>query len=575
MAAEALEAMANAPWANPASSHAFGAEAALALAEAQQKLAAVIGADPREVVFTSGATEANNLAIKGAAQFYTKRGKHILTVVTEHKAVLDAYEWLAGQGYDVTYLSVKSNGLVDLQELTLALRPDTILVSVMHVNNETGVRQPLDELSTIVRQHGAKLHVDAAQSFAKLPLSWNDLAIDYLSVSAHKCYGPKGIGALFVRRQPRARLIEQIHGGGQQQNVRSGTVPVALCAGFAAAATVSVAEQHTVLTKIAALKAQLIQGLQALGGVVLHGPDDAVSEHSSPYIANIGFEDVNGESLLLAIPDLAVSTGSACASAHAEPSKVLRAMGASTALAEASLRFGFGRDTSTVDIDQAIQSVTSAVVKLRHLAAIDSHDEIKCDAEAQVENIAQNKTAVESMSELASELASVSAAASVSGLQKYSREVLRRFYSPQYYKLVQDYVAQGSPNETTNKLVCVLEREASDPAYGDVVTLFLYKVAGGPETGKVEEGKTEESEANQQVDHNGYWCFACNGSPTSIAVMDWVCEQLNGGTIDVLTSGVKALDIIEKLNLQPEQHYSAVLAANLLADTLSAYSDKG
>lgn len=362
---EVVAAMQSASWANPASAHALGQAAAEQVAAARHTIASVIGADAREVTFTSGATEANNLALQGAASFYADRGRHIVTVQTEHKAVLDTCAWLEGRGFEITYLSVDDAGLIDLGELQASLRDDTILVSVMQVNNETGVMQPLAAIAECVQNHAtAKLHVDAAQGFAKLPLDWQTLPIDYLSASAHKCYGPKGTGVLFTRRLPRARLQVIQHGGGHEAGLRSGTLSAALCVGFAAACEQAITKQANEIDRMQQLKAQFWQQLQTLGGVVLHGG----LTDTSPFICNVGFAGVMGESLLLDLSELAVSSGSACASANREPSAVLRAMGVSEQLAESSLRFSFGWQTTEQDIQSAASQTIQSVQRLRAIA---------------------------------------------------------------------------------------------------------------------------------------------------------------------------------------------------------------
>lgn len=350
---------------NPASrSHRYGWQAEEAVDEARAQLADLLNADPREIVFTSGATESDNLALKGVAEFYADQGKHIITVKTEHKAVLDSCADLERRGFEVTYLGVDQEGLLSLQELADAIRPDTILISVMHVNNETGVIQDIPAISTLCREKNLLLHVDAAQSVAKIKVDVEQLGVDLLSLSGHKMYGPKGVGALYVRRKPRVRLHAQMHGGGHERGMRSGTMATHQIAGLGEAARIASAELETEMKRLHQLREKLWQGISEIEGIFLNGPE----QHRAPGILNVGFKEVEGESLLLALKDLAVSTGSACNSASMEPSYVLRAMGLNNELAHGSVRFSLGRFTSEEDVEAAIACVRNAIGPLRTLS---------------------------------------------------------------------------------------------------------------------------------------------------------------------------------------------------------------
>jgi cysteine desulfurase len=352
---------------NPASrSHAWGWEAEEAVEKARVQVAELIGADPREIVWTSGATESNNLALKGAAQFYKTRGKHLITVKTEHKAVLDAMRELERQGFDVTYLDVLENGLVDLEAFKAALRPDTILASVMYVNNEIGVIQDVVALGNLCRERGIIFHVDAAQATGKVAIDMAKLPIDLMSLASHKTYGPKGIGALYVRRKPRVRLEAQMHGGGHERGMRSGTLPVHQIVGMGEAFRIAREEMGTESERIRALHNKLIQGLSGIEQTFINGD----LEKRVPHNLNISFNYVEGESLIMGVKGLAVSSGSACTSASLEPSYVLRALGRSDELAHSSLRMTIGRFTTEEEIDYAISVLTDRVAKLRELSPL-------------------------------------------------------------------------------------------------------------------------------------------------------------------------------------------------------------
>jgi len=352
---------------NPASrSHAYGWSAEAAVEEARAQVADLVGADPREIIWTSGATESNNLAIKGAAQFYKSKGKHIITVKTEHKAVLDTVRELERQGFEATYLEPQDNGLISLEQLEAAIRPDTILVSVMLVNNEIGVIQPIREIGELCRKKGIIFHSDAAQATGKVEINLEELKVDLMSFSAHKTYGPKGIGALYVRRKPRVRLEAQMHGGGHERGLRSGTLAPHQIVGMGEAFRIAKEEMDTELARIQALRDRLAKGLLEIEEVYINGD----MEHRVPHNLNVSFNFVEGESLIMAIKDIAVSSGSACTSASLEPSYVLRALGRSDELAHSSIRFTIGRFTTEEDIDFAIKLLKEKVGKLRELSPL-------------------------------------------------------------------------------------------------------------------------------------------------------------------------------------------------------------
>jgi len=352
---------------NPASrSHKFGWEAEEAVDIARQQVAELINADPREIVWTSGATESDNLAIKGAAHFYGKKGKHIITVKTEHKAVLDTTRQLEREGYEVTYMDVQEDGLLDLKALENAMRDDTILVSVMHVNNETGVVQDIDAIGEMCRERKIIFHVDAAQSAGKLPIDVENTKVDLLSISGHKMYGPKGIGVLYVRRKPRVRLEAQMHGGGHERGMRSGTLPTHQIVGMGEAARIAKEDMASDNERIIRLRERLWNGVQNMEEVYLNGhPEKRVAG-----IINISFNFVEGESLIMALKDLAVSSGSACTSASLEPSYVLRALGRDDELAHSSIRFTIGRFTTEEEVDYAIEKIQSSIGRLRELSPL-------------------------------------------------------------------------------------------------------------------------------------------------------------------------------------------------------------
>jgi cysteine desulfurase len=352
---------------NPASrSHAWGWEAEAAVEKAREQVAELIGADPREIVWTSGATESNNLAIKGAAQFYKTRGKHLITVRTEHKAVLDTTRELERQGFEVTYLEVQEDGLLDLDKLRAAMRPDTILVSVMFVNNEIGVIQDIPAIGAMCRERGIIFHVDAAQATGKVAIDLATLPVDLMSLASHKTYGPKGIGALYVRRKPRVRIEAQMHGGGHERGMRSGTLPTHQIVGMGEAFRLAREEMATENERIRGLQQRLINGLKDIEQTFLNGhPTQRV-----PHNINMSFNFVEGESLIMGIKGIAVSSGSACTSSSLEPSYVLRALGRSDELAHSSLRMTIGRFTTEEEIDYVVITLKDRVAKLRELSPL-------------------------------------------------------------------------------------------------------------------------------------------------------------------------------------------------------------
>lgn len=353
---------------NPASrSHPFGWTAEQAVEEAREEVAKLVNADPREIVWTSGATESNNLAIKGAANFYSpSKGKHIITVQTEHKAVLDAFRELERQGYSATYLEPEPNGLIDLEKFKAAIRPDTVLASVMLVNNEIGVIQDIEAIGNICRQNNVIFHVDAAQATGKVEIDLEKLPVDLMSFSAHKTYGPKGIGALYVRRKPRIRIEAQMHGGGHERGMRSGTLATHQIVGMGEAFRIARLEMKEENERIRRLRDRLLKGLQEIDEVYVNGD----LEHRVPHNLNISFNFVEGESLIMAVKDIAVSSGSACTSASLEPSYVLRALGRSDELAHSSIRFSIGRFTTEEDVDYTINLLKTKIGKLRELSPL-------------------------------------------------------------------------------------------------------------------------------------------------------------------------------------------------------------
>lgn len=353
---------------NPHSrSHSYGWEAEEGVEKARAQIAKLIGADEKEVIFTSGATESNNLAIRGVAEFYKDRKNHIVTTMTEHKCVLDTCRHLEQQGFEVTYLPVQKNGLIDLDQLRSAITDKTVVVSVMAVNNEIGVIQPLAEIGMICREKKTFFHTDAAQAAGKIPLDVEAMNIDLLSISGHKIYGPKGIGALYVRRKPRVRLVPLIVGGGQERGFRSGTLPTPLCVGLGEAAEICMKEMDVEAKRLKKLQERMLKGLQAkLPEIFVNGD----LEHRIPGNLNISFAYVEGESLMMGIKGLSVSSGSACTSASLEPSYVLRALGVDEELAHTSLRIGLGRFTTEQEVDTAVEELARHVTKLREMSPL-------------------------------------------------------------------------------------------------------------------------------------------------------------------------------------------------------------
>ena len=352
---------------NPASrSHQFGWETEKAVEEAREQVADLVHAEAKDIIWTSGATESNNLALKGAAHFYKKKGKHLVTCKTEHKAVLDTCRYLEKEGFEVTYLDPQSNGLIDLKEFEAALRPDTLLASIMHVNNEIGVISDIAALSDITRAHGVLLHVDAAQSAGKIPIDLQKTNVDLMSFSAHKIYGPKGIGALYIRRKPRVHLEPQIHGGGHERGMRSGTLPTHQIVGMGEAFQIAKKEMDSDHERIKMLRDRLWNGLKDIEEVYVNGD----LEHRIAGNLNLSFNYIEGESLIMALKDLAVSSGSACTSASLEPSYVLRAIGRNSELAHSSIRFTLGRFTTQEEIDHVVPLIREKIEKLRALSPL-------------------------------------------------------------------------------------------------------------------------------------------------------------------------------------------------------------
>ncbi|RVT87991.1 IscS subfamily cysteine desulfurase [Inhella crocodyli] len=352
---------------NPASrSHAYGWEAEAAVEQAREQVAALINADPREIVWTSGATESINLAIKGAAEFYKSRGNHLITVKTEHKAVLDTCRELERRGFEVTYLDVQPDGLIDFEALKAAIRPTTLLVSVMAVNNEIGVIQDIAAIGALCREHGVIFHVDAAQATGKISLDLGVLPVDLMSLASHKTYGPKGVGALYVRRKPRVRLEAQMHGGGHERGMRSGTLATHQIVGMGEAYRIAKEEMAVELPRIRALQQRLLDGLKGIEEVYINGD----TARRVPHNVNASFNFVEGESLIMGIKGIAVSSGSACTSASLEPSYVLRALGRSDELAHSSLRMTIGRFTTEAEIDEVVATLKDRVAKLRELSPL-------------------------------------------------------------------------------------------------------------------------------------------------------------------------------------------------------------
>src|SRR4051794_20849307 len=352
---------------NPASrSHAWGWEAEAAVEKARGEVADLIGADPREIVWTSGATESDNLAIKGAAHFYKTKGKHLITMKTEHKAVLDTMRELEREGFEVTYLDPKPDGLLDLEVFKATIRPDTIVVSIMMVNNEIGVIQPIAEIGEITRAKGIIFHVDAAQATGKVEIDLAKLKVDLMAFSAHKTYGPKGMGALYVRRKPRVRLEAQMHGGGHEKGLRSGTLPTHQIVGMGEAFRIARLEMATENERIRMLRDKLLAGVRDLEEIYVNGD----LEHRVPHNLNVSFNFVEGESLIMAMKELAVSSGSACTSASLEPSYVLRALGRNDELAHSSIRFTVGRFTTEDEIDYTVELLKRKIAKLRELSPL-------------------------------------------------------------------------------------------------------------------------------------------------------------------------------------------------------------
>lgn len=353
---------------NPHSrTHYYGWEAEEAVETAREHIANLIGADPKEIIFTSGATESNNIAVKGVARFNRRKKNHVITIQTEHKCVLDSCRYLEGEGFDVTYLPVKQNGIVDVQAFKDAIRPDTSLASIMFVNNEIGVRQPIEEIGDICKENKIFLHTDAAQAVGKIPIDVNSMNIDLMSISGHKIYGPKGIGALYVRRRPRVRLEPLMSGGGQERGLRSGTLPAPLIVGIGKACEIALNEMEYDRQHVERLSSRLVDGLTSQVEHVVRNGDPEITY---PGCINLSFSCIEGESLLMALKDIALSSGSACTSASLEPSYVLRALGADDEMAHSSIRFGIGRFTTEAEVDYTVEKCVHNVNKLREMSPL-------------------------------------------------------------------------------------------------------------------------------------------------------------------------------------------------------------
>ncbi|KAE8747754.1 hypothetical protein FOCC_FOCC005577 [Frankliniella occidentalis] len=352
---------------NPHSrTHAYGWESEKAVEKARKQIADLIGSDPKEIIFTSGATESNNISVKGVARFYSRSKKHVITTQTEHKCVLDSCRALEGEGFEVTYLPVTKTGLVDMEQLEAAIRPDTSLVSIMSVNNEIGVKQPIAEIGKLCKSRKVFFHTDAAQAIGKIPINVQEMNIDLMSISGHKLYGPKGVGALYIRRRPRVRIEPLQSGGGQERGIRSGTVPTALAVGLGEACSISKREMKYDHQWMEKLSNHLLKRLESMPEVIRNGD----VEHTYPGCLNLSFAFVEGESLLMALKDIALSSGSACTSASLEPSYVLRAIGADEDLAHSSIRFGFGRFTTMEEVEYTAQRVMKHVERLREMSPL-------------------------------------------------------------------------------------------------------------------------------------------------------------------------------------------------------------
>ena len=503
---------------NPASrSHRFGWQAEEAVDIARNQIADLVGADPREIVFTSGATESDNLAIKGAANFYQKKGKHIITSKTEHKAVLDTCRQLEREGFEVTYLAPQRNGIIDLKELEAAMRDDTILVSIMHVNNEIGVVQDIAAIGEMCRARGIIYHVDATQSVGKLPIDLSQLKVDLMSFSGHKIYGPKGIGALYVRRKPRVRIEAQMHGGGHERGMRSGTLPVHQIVGMGEAYRIAKEEMATEMERLRGLRNRLWNGIKDIEEVYLNGD----LEHGAPNILNVSFNYVEGESLIMALKDLAVSSGSACTSASLEPSYVLRALGLNDELAHSSIRFSLGRFTTEEEIDYTIELVRKSIGRLRDLSPL-------WEMYKQGVDLNSIEWAHQSVSE------------SGEFIMAYSEKVIDHYENPRN-------VGSFDNNDEN-----VGSGMVGAPACGDVMKLQI-KVN--------DEGIIEDAR------------FKTYGCGSAIASSSLVTEWVKGKSLDE-AQAIKNTDIAEELELPPVKIHCSILAEDAIKAAIADYKSK-
>lgn len=504
---------------NPASrSHRFGWQAEEAVDIARNQIADLVGADPREIVFTSGATESDNLAIKGAANFYQKKGKHIITSKTEHKAVLDTCRQLEREGFEVTYLAPQRNGIIDLKELEAAMRDDTILVSIMHVNNEIGVVQDIAAIGEMCRARGIIYHVDATQSVGKLPIDLSQLKVDLMSFSGHKIYGPKGIGALYVRRKPRVRIEAQMHGGGHERGMRSGTLPVHQIVGMGEAYRIAKEEMATEMERLRGLRNRLWNGIKDIEEVYLNGD----LEHGAPNILNVSFNYVEGESLIMALKDLAVSSGSACTSASLEPSYVLRALGLNDELAHSSIRFSLGRFTTEEEIDYTIELVRKSIGRLRDLSPL--WEMYKQGVDLNSIEWAHHQSVSESGE----------------FIMAYSEKVIDHYENPRN-------VGSFDNNDEN-----VGSGMVGAPACGDVMKLQI-KVN--------DEGIIEDAR------------FKTYGCGSAIASSSLVTEWVKGKSLDE-AQAIKNTDIAEELELPPVKIHCSILAEDAIKAAIADYKSK-
>ena len=497
-------------------SHAFGWRAEEAVEEARAQVASLIGATPRELIWTSGATESNNLAIKGAAQFYREKGRHLVTVATEHKAVLDSMHALERDGWTVTVLPVAADGRVDPAAVKAALRPDTVLVSVMHANNETGVIQPIEQIGAITRAAGVLFHCDAVQSAGKIPFDVEKAEVDLASLSAHKLYGPKGVGALYVRRKPRVRLVAQMDGGGHERGLRSGTLNVPGIVGFGAACALAAVERDAEAVRLLALRERLRAGLEA--GVDLITVNGSL-RHRLPGNLNISFAYVEGEAMMMAIKDVAVSSGSACTSASLEPSYVLRAMGIADEMAHSSIRFGLGRFTTEEEVDFVVGLVIAKVKKLRDMSPLYEMAKDGVDLSHRVGQPTSRVTGAD---------------------MTYSDKLIDHYENP--------------------RNVGSLDKEAADVGTG---------LVGAPACGDVMKLQIKVSQAGV-IEDARFKTFGCG---SAIASSSLVTEWVKGKTVDEAMR-IKNTDVAQELDLPPVKVHCSVLAEDAIKAAITDWQRK-